>query len=88
MTTLPAAVRVQPPGTLRKLIRKKEGRPQSTVKKDDNDNDNNNNNNDNDSKINQKVFQHLLANDLAQLVHIFKENVVVRHSPTPAGGGR
>lgn len=29
--------------------------------------------------------QHLLANDLAELVHIFKENVVVRHSPTPAG---
>lgn len=31
-------------------------------------------------------MQHLLANDLTELVHIFKENVVVRHSPTPAGG--
>lgn len=31
-------------------------------------------------------LQHLLANDLAELVHIFKENVVVRHSPNPAGG--
>lgn len=31
-------------------------------------------------------MQHLLANDLAELVHIFKEDVVVRHSPTPAGG--
>lgn len=30
-------------------------------------------------------MQHLLANDLTELVHIFKENVVVRHSPTPAG---
>lgn len=30
--------------------------------------------------------QHSLANDLAELVHIFKENVVVRHSPTPVGG--
>lgn len=29
--------------------------------------------------------QHLLADDLAELVHIFKENVVVRHSPTPVG---
>lgn len=31
------------------------------------------------------AMQHLLANDLAELVHIFKEDVVVRHSPTPAG---
>lgn len=31
-------------------------------------------------------LHHLLANDLAELVHIFKENVVVRHSPNPAGG--
>jgi len=30
-------------------------------------------------------MQHLLANDLAELVDIFIEDVVVRHSPTPAG---
>lgn len=33
-------------------------------------------------------MQHLLANDLTELVHIFKENVVVRHSPIPAGEER
>ncbi|CAB1436357.1 unnamed protein product [Pleuronectes platessa] len=31
---------------------------------------------------------HLLADDLAQLVHIFKQNVVVRHRPTRAGEDR
>lgn len=30
-------------------------------------------------------MRYLLANDLAELVHIFKENVVVRHSPNPSG---
>lgn len=30
-------------------------------------------------------LRYLLANDLAELVHIFKENVVVRHSPNPSG---
>lgn len=32
--------------------------------------------------------EHLLADDLAELVHIFKENVVVRHGPSPAGEKR
>lgn len=30
-------------------------------------------------------MRYLLPNDLAELVHIFKENVVVRHSPNPSG---